>query len=519
MYIQYTMDQLCLPMDLEEDIPQNHLVRVVNDAVNRLDDKIFAAAYPGGGRNSYHPKMLTKVMIYAYTQRIYSSRQIAKAVRENIMFMWIAGRQRPDFRTINRFRSERMKDVLELVFTGVLQMLVDAKYVQLDHYFVDGTKIEANANRYTFVWGKAVVKYKAKLQEKVHTLFETIELAEQQEEQEQQGRDLPELGEASTLTSQKLEQATGQLEAKLQETPKDRQLKKTVRALRKDLLPRLQKYEQQQEILGERNSYSKTDPDATFMRMKEDHMRNGQLKPGYNLQIGTENQFIVGYSLHQRPTDTRTLKPHLEKVKAQLGRLPGTVIADAGYGSEENYAYLEEKQVMAVVKYGTYHKEKSKAWQKDISKVDNWRYDETTDTWTCAAGQKLTFFRESQERTESGYEIHKRHYRTTSCVDCPLKSSCTKATGNREVQVSLAYYRYKKQIREKLASEEGYNLSVRRMHEPESVFGQIKNNRGFRRFLLRGLSKVSLEVGWLCLAHNLLKQATIRQKRERTSQA
>lgn len=512
MYIQYTMDQLCLPMDLEEDIPTNHLVRVVNAAVNRLDDAIFDAAYPGGGRDSYHPKMLTKVLIYAYTQRIYSSRQIAKAVRENIMFMWIAGRQRPDFRTINRFRSERMKDVLELVFTSVLQMLVDAKYVQLDHYFMDGTKIEANANRYTFVWGKAVVKHKEKLQEKVHTLFETIEAAEQVEERQQQGRDLPELGEANTLTSEKLEEAVQQLEEKLQETPKVKPLKKAVRVLRKDLLPRLQKYEQQLEILGERNSYSKTDPDATFMRMKEDHMRNGQLKPGYNIQIGTENQFIVGYSLHQRPTDTRTLKPHLEKVKEQLGHLHRIIIADAGYGSEENYAYLEGEQVKAVVKYGTYHKEKTKAWQKDISKIDNWQYDEAEDTWTCAAGQILSFFRESREKTESGFEIHKRHYRSASCADCPLKASCTKASGNREIQVSMEYLRYKKQVREMLSSEEGYALSVRRMHEPESVFGQVKNNQGFRRFLLRGLPKVSLEVGWLSLAHNLLKVGQLSQQ-------
>ncbi len=167
MYIQYTMDQLCLPMDLEYDIPPNHLVRIVNAAVNRLDNAIFDVAYPGGGRDSYHPKMLTKVIIYAYTQRIYSSRQIAKAVRENIMFMWLSGRQTPDFRTINRFRSERMKAVLETVFTAVLQFLAEEGYVQLEHYFVDGTKIEANANRYTFVWGKAVVKQKAKLQEKV----------------------------------------------------------------------------------------------------------------------------------------------------------------------------------------------------------------------------------------------------------------------------------------------------------------------------------------------------------------
>ncbi|QKS48779.1 IS1182 family transposase (plasmid) [Paenibacillus cellulosilyticus] len=513
MYIQYTMDQLCLPMDLEEDIPSNHLVRVVNAAVNRLDDKIFASAYPGGGRDSYHPKMLTKVIIYAYTQRIYSSRLIEKAVRENIMFMWLAGRQRPDFRTINRFRSERMKNVLEDVFTAVLQFLVEEKYIKLDHYFVDGTKIEANANRYTFVWGKAVVKQKAKLQEKVQTLFAAIEAAEIAEEQEYQGKALPELGgDASSVTSKKLDEAIERLEAKLQERPKDKPLKKTVRILRKDLLPRLQKYEYQQEVLGDRNSYSKTDKDATFMRMKEDHMRNGQLKPGYNVQVGTENQFIVGYSLHQRPTDTRCLKPHLEKVKVTLGKLPRTIIADAGYGSEENYAYLENENLEALVKYSTYHKEKSKSWQKDISKVDNWQYDEVQDTWTCAAGRTLLFRYESKGKTESGFEIRKRHYRSESCEGCPLRADCTKAQGDREISISPAYKRYKEQAREKLRSEEGYALSVRRMIEPESVFGQIKNNRGFRRFLLRGLKKVSLEVGWLSLAHNLLKKVAVDRR-------
>lgn len=257
----------------------------------------------------------------------------------------------------------------------------------------------------------------------------------------------------------------------------------------------MQKYEVQQKLLGDRNSYSKTDPDATFMRMKENHMRNGQLKPGYNVQIGTENQFIIGYSLHQRPTDTRCLKPHLEKVKATLSKLPKTVIADAGYGGEENYAYLESEQLEALVKYSTYHKEKSKKWKQDISKLDNWQYEETEDTWTCAAGRKLLFRYERKERTESGYVIRKRHYRSASCEGCPLKSACTKADGNREISVSMKYLRYKQIAREKLKSEDGYALSVRRMTEPESVFGQLKNNRGFRRFLLRGLPKASLEVG------------------------
>ncbi|MNB90303.1 Transposase DDE domain protein [compost metagenome] len=516
MYIQYTMDQLCLPMDLEEDIPEHHLVRVVNAAVNRLDDSIFDAAYPGGGRDSYHPKMLTKVIIYAYTQRIYSSRQIAKAVRENIPFMWLAGRQRPDFRTLNRFRSQRMRNVLERVFTAVLQFLADEKYVSLEHYFVDGTKIEANANRYTFVWGKAVSKHKAKLQEKVQTLFSDIEAAEKQEEHEYSGQDLSELGESTEMSSEKLEQMTQALESQLLEKPKDKPLKKAVRKLRKDLLPRLLKYEQYQRLLGDRNSFSKTDPDATFMRMKEDHMRNGQLKAGYNVQIGTENQYILAYSLHPRPTDTRCLQPHMEKARQILGELPRTVIADAGYGSEENYAYLEKEKIQAVVKYSSYHKEKSKAWKENVGKIENWTYDEAEDRWTCPAGHMLHFRKESKERLESGYEIRKRHYRSQSCEGCPLKERCTKAAGNREVAVSLERLRYQKQARDILRSEEGYALAVRRMTEPESVFGQLKNNRGFRRFLLRGMEKVTLEVGWLSLAHNLLKQAANDQKQRAT---
>lgn len=509
LYIQYTMDQLCLPMDLQEDIPENHLVRVINTAVNRLDDAIFDAAYSGGGRDSYHPKMLTKIIIYAYTQRIYSSRQIAKAVRENIMFMWIAGRQRPDFRTINRFRSERMKTVLETVFTAVLQFLAEENYIQLDHYFLDGTKIEANANRYTFVWGKAVAKHKAKLQEKVQALFAAIEEAEKQEEGTHEGKDLPELGESAALTSEKLEQAVRQLETRLQDKPKDKPLQKVVHTLRKDLLPRLQRYENHEAILGARNSYSKTDPDATFMRMKEDSMKNGQLKPGYNVQIGTEHQFILGYSVHQRPTDTRCFIPHLEKIKAQFGKLPGTIIADAGYGGEENYDYLEFNEREAIVKYSTYHREKSKAWQEDISKIDNWTYHSKEDTWICAEGHPLHFHRESKEKTESGYEIEYRYYRCASCEGCPLKLHCTKVQGNREIRVSMKYWHLKNQARKKLHSEEGYALAVRRMIEPEPVFGQIKNNRGFKRFLLRGLPKVSLEVGWLSLAHNLLKKAAM----------
>lgn len=460
--------------------------------------------------------MMTKVVIYAYTQRIYSSRQIAKAVRENVPFMWIAARQTPDFRTINRFRSERMKDVLQKVFTAVLELLVAEGYVKLEHYFVDGTKMEANASRYTFVWGKAVVRHKANLQAKVKMLFEQIAELELAEGQEHGEADLAELEESAELSSEKLTAAVERLEAVLQEKPKAKPVRRVIRQIRRNYLPRLRKYEQQQRVLGDRNSFSKTDPDATFMRMKEDHMRNGQLKPGYNVQIGTENQFIVGYSLHQRPTDTRCLIPHLEHVRVVLGTVPHTVIADAGYGGEENYAYLAQQQITALVKHNTFHREHSATWRQDVSKLENWTYREAEDLWICPNGQRLPFQRESASKTASGYTTRVRYYRSSDCGGCPFRAQCTKAMGNREIRVSMPYLRFKQQATERLRSEEGRELSVRRMTEVESVFGQMKSNRGFRRFLLRGLPKVSLEVGWLSLAHNLLKQSAADQRSRKT---
>jgi transposase len=178
------MDQLFLPMDLEELIPPGHVVRVVNEAVNRISDDVFLKYYPGGGRSSFHPKMLTKVLVYAYTQKIYSSRQIAKALRENIPFMWLAARQTPDFRTINRFRSQRMKGLIDDVFAAVLQLLIEEGYVTMEHYFLDGTKIEANANRYTFVWKKSTDRYQEKLQTQIRQLLAEIDEVNQQEQKE-----------------------------------------------------------------------------------------------------------------------------------------------------------------------------------------------------------------------------------------------------------------------------------------------------------------------------------------------
>ena len=340
---------MLLPPSLEEMIPESHLVRLVNAMINQVDRRILEDQYEGGGTSAYDPQMLLKVIVYAYTQRTFSSRQIAKELRENINYMWLSGMNRPDYRTINRFRGKVMKAVVEEVFYGIVDQLLKNGMVDMKSYFVDGTKIEATANRYSFVWKKSSQKHKSNLQENVKRLLKQIDEIEADEEKKYGDSDLKELGEGKEIDSQKLSEAMEKINERLRKNQDNKELKAAKKKIETDYLPRMKKYEEQEEIFEERNSYSKTDHDATFMRMKEDLMGNGQLKPGYNVQIGTQNQFILGYSIHQWPGDTACLCEHLGKQKEGIGFYPEQVIADAGYGSEENYQYMEEQEIKGYV--------------------------------------------------------------------------------------------------------------------------------------------------------------------------
>ena len=518
MYKNYTTTgQLVLPMDIEVLIPEHHLCRIVDLAVEKMNPNLLVSLHPGGGRPPYHPKMMLKVILYAYANRIYSSRQIAKQLKENIYFMWISGNQTPDFRTINRFRSNRMKDVIYETFFAIVDLLCQEGLVKLEDYYFDGTKIEANANRYTFVWRKATEKYDQKLDEKYQQIVLSIEEAIQEDEQAEGELDIQEKLTATPVTSEKIQETIQHVEKRLEQEPKNRTLKKAKRLLKKDLLPRKQKYEAQKATFGDRNSFSKTDQDATFMRMKDDHMKNGQLKPGYNVQIGTEGQFITGFSLHQRAGDPGCLIPHFELLKAYNRPKPKALIADSGYGSEENYAYCENEEIEAFVKYNTFDKEQTKAWKKQIGKLENMIYDEDLDEWICANNKRLIFSYERKRKTDNGYESVKRTYMCTECHGCPFQSSCAKEKETKSISLSVENQKQRKEVRERLSTEEGNQKYRQRKIDVEPVFGQIKHNNHFQRFSLRGLSKNRVEWGLVCVAHNLKKWETQSQKQQKRS--
>ncbi|MBU1637831.1 IS1182 family transposase [bacterium] len=492
-----------LPPSLEELIPAGHVVRVVSDAVDRMELDGLLASYAGGGASRYHPRMLLKVLLYGYLDGARSSRRLAKALRENVHYMWLSGNQRPDFRTLNRFRSSHLKRTIAEVFVSLTALLVEAGLVTLCEAFVDGTKIEAQANRYSFVWGKAVAKHKARLETQVRDLLKQIDAENEAENARYGDKDLEEMGEdAQPITFEQLERAAQEMSAKLKANAKDNPsgLKKAVKQIEKDLLPRLKKYEQQQEILGERNSFAKTDKDATFMRMKEDHMKNGQVKPGYNVQITTERQFITNVTVHQNPTDTKTLPPHLEHFRKLYGIDPDIVVADAGYGSAENYRELERRGCEAYVKYNSFDQERKRKRKDSALRVTDFVYDEQADCYTCPEGQCLVRAGSRQRRGEAV-----RVYEARDCSNCPLKARCSPKYDTRRLFVNSGVEPYRQQARERLNSPPGKEYRSRRLIEAEAVFGQIKHNANFRRFLLRGLDKVKTEFHLVALAHNLKK--------------
>ena len=504
----YNNNRLLLTVNPGEDIAENDPVRVVDAIVEGLDLKDFKKLYKEKGRCPYHPKMMLKIILYAYMNNIYSCRKIEKAVQRDIHYIWLAAQERPDFVTINRFRN-RVKKEINNIFTQVVLVLADKGFITLDVEYIDGTKIESKANKYTFVWRKSVEKNRAKLQEKIRVLLGQIDdvIAQDKAAETDKVDFTPE-----TLTSL-ITELQDSLSAEPEPTDKEqkkqqREKKKQIKELEKHR-DKLGEYDDRLEQIGERNSMSKTDPDATFMRMKEDAMNNGQTKPGYNLQISAENQFITDFALFPNPTDTLTLIPFFNSFLSRYGHLPQTAVADSGYGSEENYRFMDEAGMDAYVKYNRFHIEQRPRYKPNPFHHDNFHYNADEDYYVCPMGQHMTRVGTSHSKTASGYRSENARYRAQNCKGCPLRCLCYKAKGDRRtIEVNHRLNEYKRKARELLTSEEGLKHRGRRCIEPEAVFGQMKFNMAYRRFRHFGKDKVTMDFAFFAIALNLKKMCS-----------
>lgn len=500
VFKSYDPDQITLlPYSLEELVPQGHPVRIVKQVVDEVDVRPINRKYKGGGASSFHPRLMLKLLVYGYLTNTYSSRKLEEQAQQNIHFMWLLGMKKPDHNTINRFRSEKLSGVLKQIFSQIVLLLQQEGIVSLkEAVFTDGTKIESAANKYTFIWGRSIKTNKDRMKAQLNELWSYAQSVAAEEL-----KDTAPL-EYNEINPEKVRDTIAKINAALDDKQEvSTKVRQKLNYAKKHWPENLRKYDGQEKLLAGRNSYSKTDPDATFMHMKEDHMLNGQLKPAYNLQISSQDQFILNYSLHQTTTDFQTLPSHIEQYEDLYKIRPEAVVADAGYGSDENYGVLEQKGIEAYIKYNTFDKEQ-KQGIKPFSN-DSLHYNEQENYLICPMGQRMEYVGDGQRVTSSGYIQQISRYQAKNCEGCPMRGVCHSSKGNRIVEVNHSLRKHKQAAKERLNTEQGIKYRKRRAADVEPVFAQLKHNHGFRRFLLKGMSKTEVEIGLLSIAHNLRK--------------
>ena len=497
--------QLALPMDVALLIPADDSVRLLNVVFERIDYSKLRAAYSRIGRIERSPESLFKIIVYGYMNGIESSRKLEQACRRDVNFMYLlGGAPAPDHATIARFRSERLTDAIEDLFAQLVKLLAEAGELSLRSVFIDGTKFEANANRYTFVWKKAVQKNESKMQEKMK--IELPKLAAEFGVRFHVGeiilaKDLKKLLKCLYALKGDMVFVHGKGKRK-------HPLQRAIETV-EEYLARQRKYDEANRNFGDRNSFSKTDTDATFMRLKDDHMRNGQLKPAYNITIGVDAEYIVGALISQERSDSRTLIPLMQKLLPFGYTKP---VADAGFESEENYTWCEKNGQTAFIKPANYDRAKTRKYQSDIGRRENMPYDAENDAYICHVGHQIKAAYERKTKSKDGYPIVTTVYSCTQCDGCPHKERCIKGASripleqrSKSLYVARNLQRQRMEMEARIKTDEGILLRVNRSIQVEGAFGVLKQDMEFRRFLLRGKVKVQTEFLLLAMAFNINK--------------
>lgn len=501
--------QLKLPLNIEKIIPEDDSVRLLSQFVEAMDLTDLYSTYER--INSVSPRTLLKIVLYSYMNGDYSSRSMELNCKRDINFMFLLeGAPAPDHATFARFRSIHFAPCSKRILAEMSNALFDMGEISGETIFIDGTKIEAAANKYTFVWKKAVTKNQTKL---------LIKLADFVAECEQL-YDLK-IVYGDTIKMKHIRKLRKKLYALKQsekvvfvhgigkrKTP----LQKSIETL-EDYLFRLKKYNQQIHVCGRRNSYSKTDHDATFMRMKEDAMGNGQLKPAYNLQHGVDSEYITWLTIGPQPTDTTTLIPFLKDAEEHLKFKYKNITADAGYESEENYVFLEANGQLSYIKPANYEISKTRKYRNDIGKIENMEYDTESDVYICQNAKRLMADHIRHSKSKTGYVSEKTIYKCEDCSGCLYKGECIKGNHcktpleerTKTLQVAKTFLKYRQEDLERILSDEGIVFRINRSIQAEGSFGDLKQDMQFRRYVSRGTSNVLEESILLAMARNVNK--------------
>lgn len=504
--LKYTTDyptmQLKMNLSTETYLPDDSKVFLVCNIVDNMDlEPILCTLSRKGRKPAVDPVTMLKIMLFSYSTGIYSCRKIEEFCKYDIRAMYIlGGRSAPDHSTICRF-FHLIEDHTEGILTQFVMMLLEDGHVDLKSIYIDGTKIESFAGRYTFVWRKATEKYCEKL--RLRTAME--------------------LGLDGNTP---LEEVKGTLRHRFNQVRNECKKQKIVfvhgigkrkTELQRqyeyfdEVLTKFSKYSEYLEIMGDRNSFSKTDPDATFMRMKDDHMRNGQLKPAYNIQAASNGAFIVGVMGINRANDLNALVPFVNQLMGPYSGYMERIVADAGYESEENYLFLRDKNLESYIKPANYEQKKTRKFKKDIGRRENMKYLEKSDAYLCADNKLLIRQRDRNQKTITGYIKTTREYRCFDCTDCSLKKECIKSRKenptyfSKTIRFSQTFEEMREISQKNIMSDEGIEERINRSIQAEGVFSKMKDGMNYVRFRHRSMKKVVADTILVALGININK--------------
>jgi len=506
----YSPRQLKLPLDIERIIDVNDPVYSFSEIVDCIDfTKYFAVKERKTGRPRYNSTTMLKIVLFSFMENGYLSlRNIEKSCKTDIRYMWLLdGMEAPTFATFGNFIRDELTSSIEDIFLAINTVIFERDSVDLNHTYIDGTKIEANANKYTWVWKKSCIKNRDKMFLKISDLIDEIN-----------SDDLSFLGirfesrdeyavEYLELLIERYKDLYGIIPDSFvsgrghRKSPQQRRYQKLV-----EFRDRLIRYSESIDICGEhRNSYSKTDHSASFMRIKTDYMGNDQLLPAYNMQMAICDEYIAAVDVKQYASDMECFVPLMEKFKEFYGKYPKYPVADAGYGSFNNYIYCQEHGMEKYMKFPMFEKEtKDSKYHNNPYRAVNFDIDDN-GYMRCPEGRKF-IFKCNQHVSGNKYGRTEEIYVCENCEGCEHKEKCCpRAKGNRIVQINRELTTVHEEVVNNLCSIHGALLCMNRSIQAEGTYGAIKWDRSYKRAYRRGLESINLEFFLISCGYNLYK--------------
>lgn len=500
-FMNYDQKQsFLLPPSLTDCLPEDHISFVISDTVDRLDLSAVESDYTEEGHPAYHPRMMVKLLFYAYSQGVRSSRKIENKTYEDIAFRYLTANSHIDHGTVNLFRKSHL-DTLPVIFAQIVVITSQLGLADFSDISIDGTRIKAQANK-NALFDKEKIE---KLTEKIETVLaeaEKLDLEEDKQFGDKRGYNQIPKKLADPKTRRKEIEKLKKKLADLDKADKTIDRKKK-EAKELDKKTRNQKYGAREQDKKSTHTSNTTDPDSILMKMKD-----GSYKMAYNVQIATSKQVIAAYTVANDYGDPSHLPEMVTKTQANSGQRVEKTKADSAYFTTANIRFLKDNQTDAFIP-DTYMKDENRKNHKQgDDQVDNrydrknFHYDQEHDRFICPEGKALEFYRPKWD--ENGKEIRRGYKGGTDCTICPVKSSCTKGKV-RYFEIDFELEEMRKEMREKLNTAEGKEKYLERMGEIEPVFGNLKHNQNFSEFFCRGKTMVLTELGLVSSAHNLKK--------------